>query len=70
MITIDESAVGTLDRCMAHENFAELIESIEKDLPDGFFDPFPNPDNVGCLNESIFDVTPIEMQQVRCSIFF
>uniref|UniRef100_A0A1I7VRL0 LisH domain-containing protein n=1 Tax=Loa loa TaxID=7209 RepID=A0A1I7VRL0_LOALO len=55
MITIDENAVGTLDRCMAHENFAELIESIEKDFPDGFFDSFPNSDNTESLHEAVFD---------------
>nr|CRZ21927.1 Bm7940 [Brugia malayi] len=57
MITIDENAVGTLDRCMAHENFAELIESIEKDFPDGFFDSFPNSDNTESLHEAVFNVS-------------
>uniref|UniRef100_A0A915PQH7 LisH domain-containing protein n=1 Tax=Setaria digitata TaxID=48799 RepID=A0A915PQH7_9BILA len=65
MITIDESAVGTLDRCMAHENFAELIESIEKDFPDGFFDSFPNSDNTESLHEGVFEAVSSHSNEVQ-----
>ncbi|MCP9259724.1 hypothetical protein DINM_003078 [Dirofilaria immitis] len=65
MITIDESAVGTLDRCMAHENFAELIESIEKDFPDGFFDSFPNSDNTESFHEAVFEAVSSQSNDVQ-----
>ncbi|CAG9531477.1 unnamed protein product [Cercopithifilaria johnstoni] len=65
MITIDENAVGTLDRCMAHENFAELIESIERDFPDGFFDSFPNSDNTESFNEAVFDVVSSQSNETQ-----
>uniref|UniRef100_A0A0R3RZB3 LisH domain-containing protein n=1 Tax=Elaeophora elaphi TaxID=1147741 RepID=A0A0R3RZB3_9BILA len=65
VITIDENAVGTLDRCMAHENFAELIESIEKDFPDGFFDSFPNSDNTESLHEAVFDAVSSQTNEVQ-----
>ncbi|VBB30770.1 unnamed protein product [Acanthocheilonema viteae] len=65
MITIDENAVGTLDRCMAHENFAELIESIERDFPDGFFDSFPNSDNTESLHEAVFNVISSQSSEAQ-----
>lgn len=65
IITIDENAVGTLDRCMAHENFAELIESIEKDFPDGFFDSFPNSDNTESLHETVFDAVSSQSNEAQ-----
>lgn len=65
MITIDENAVGTLDRCMAHENFSELIESIERDFPDGFFDSFPNSDNMESLHEAVFGAAPSQSNEAQ-----
>ncbi|VDN03386.1 unnamed protein product [Thelazia callipaeda] len=56
LISIDENAVNTLDRCMAHENFSELIRSIEKDFPEGFFDYFPNHDSTENLHGASFQV--------------
>ncbi|VDO27409.1 unnamed protein product [Onchocerca flexuosa] len=68
MITIDENAVGTLDRWMAHENFAELIESIEKDFPDGFFDSFPNSDqteNFDHMHETVLEAASLESNEAQ-----
>ncbi|VDK80130.1 unnamed protein product [Onchocerca ochengi] len=68
MITIDENAVGTLDRWMAHENFAELIESIEKDFPDGFFDSFPNSDqteNLDHTHEAVLEAVSSQSSEAQ-----
>lgn len=76
-IPIDDGAIGTLERYIAHDNLEDIIASIERDMPPTFFDETHVDDSFSSLS-----VEPIclpdehntswrfnEMQQVKLGCF-